>query len=176
MWDCCVNGDSFTQCGHIHTTRHACPHYLYGNDMHSKSHDSCTLLLWFLALLVYSLMAIVKTEFSPSSGVMVTTPGSNQSTNSSDLVYENYVLGVSGIILAPVVLTLLILVVCVRKAYKTTLQRLIFYSIIITCTSEVSFALQIILNFHTQRWLCILVIYLYLYAVLSWYVYITCFH
>ena len=66
------------------------------------------------SLCIY-MMATVKAEFSLG---MNTTPGFNQNiTNSSDLVlYFDYVFGVSGIICAPIVLTLLLLVVYVYKA------------------------------------------------------------
>ena len=112
------------------------------------------------------------TEFFPSSTNFIHGVGQNF-TNSSDEVVVNYALGISGIICTPVVLTLLLVVVCVYKAYKTTLQRLVLYHIIISLLSELSIALQIDINFPSQRWICIIVIYPYLYFVLSWYVYTT---
>ena len=94
-------------------------------------------------------------------------------TNSSDQGVANFALGISGIICAPVVLALLIVVVCVYKAYKTTLQRLVLYHIILSLFSELSIALQIDVNFPSQRWSCVFVVYLYLYFEISWYVYTT---
>ena len=62
------------------------------------------------------MMATVKAEFTLG---MDTTPGFNQNiTDSSDLVYFKYVSGVSGIICAPIVLTLLLLVVYVCTKHK----------------------------------------------------------
>ena len=113
-----------------------------------------------------------RTELFPRSTNFIHGVGQDF-TNTSDLVVANYVLGISGIICALVVLTLLIVVVCVYKAYKTTLQRLVLYHIIISLFSELSIALQIDLSFPSKRWICVIAIYSYLYFVLSWYVYTT---
>ena len=113
-----------------------------------------------------------RTEFFPSSTNFVHGVGQDF-TNSSYLVVANYAHGISGIVCTPVVLTLLIVVVCVYKAYKTTLQRLVLYHIIISLLFELSYALRIELNFPSQRWMCVFVVYLYLFFKLSWYIYTT---
>ena len=96
------------------------------------------------------------------------------SNNDSELVYQedaNLVTSIAGIVCAPIVFTLLTVVVCVYRAYKTTFQRLMLYHILIVLLCECSFALQIQINLPGPRWMCVAVIYLYLYSVLSWYVY-----
>ena len=55
----------------------------------------------------------------------------------------NYSISISAAICSPVVLILLILVVCVYKAYKTTLQRLILYHIIFSLLCELPLILLI---------------------------------
>ena len=112
-----------------------------------------------------------KTEFLLSSRLSLSP---NSTGNDSELVYQNdanLLIGISGIICTPIVLVLLIVVVCAYKAYKTTFQRLILYYILITLVCEFAFALQILLDYPCQRWICVTVIYLYLYSILSWYVY-----
>jgi hypothetical protein len=94
----------------------------------------------------------------------------------SELPYQevsNLVVGIAGIICAPIVFALLAVVVCGFRAYKTTFQRLILYHIIIALFCECSFALRIHIDSPCPRWLCVIAIYLYLYCILSWYVYTT---
>ena len=99
--------------------------------------------------------------------------------NSTDLLeIGNYAHGISGTACAPVVLTLLIVVVCVYKAYKTTLQRLVLYHIIISLLFELVSAPRIEVNFlrtvnHSVGWKCIVIMYVYTYVTFSWYVYTT---
>ena len=78
---------------------------------------------------------------------------------------------VSRIVCAPVVLTLLILVVCVYKVYKTTLQRLILYHIIITLLCELSMLPFIVLRFYFQAETCKVFMYLRYYILISWTIY-----
>lgn len=61
--------------------------------------------------------------------------------NNTERVYLHqrdavFIFGVSGIIYTPIVLTLLILLSCVYKAYKTTLQRLTLYYVFIALLCE----------------------------------------
>ena len=100
----------------------------------------------------------------------------SQMRNDSELVYQevyDLVNGITGIVCAPIVFALLAVVVCAFRAFKTTFQRLILYHIVITLLCECSFALQIqnLMYSPYPRWLCVTVIYLYLYCILSWYVY-----
>ena len=97
-------------------------------------------------------------------------------SNDSELVSQdpeiyNVVSGIAGIICAPIVFALLGVVVCAFRAFKTTFQRLILYHIVITFLCECSFALEIQIDFSQPRWLCVTAIYLYLYCLISWYVY-----
>ena len=99
-------------------------------------------------------------------------------SNESELDYgevSNIVTGISGIICAPIVFTLLAVVVFAFRAFKTTFQRLILYHILFTLLCEFSFALQILVDSSRSRWLCVAAIYLYLYlySLFSWYIYTT---
>ena len=99
-------------------------------------------------------------------------------SNDSELVCQevyNLVNGTTGIVCAPIIFALLAVtvVVCAFRAFKTTFQRLILYHIVITLLCECSFALEIQLYSSYPRWLCATAIYLYLYCLLSWYVYTT---
>jgi hypothetical protein len=93
--------------------------------------------------------------------------------NDTELEESSLVAGIAGIICAPIIFALLVVVVCGIRAYKTTFQRLILYHIIIALICECSFALQIQLHFSHPKWLCVIAIYLYMYSFLSWYVYTT---
>ena len=86
---------------------------------------------------------------------------------------SGYAVGASGIVFSIVVLTTLILVICVYKAYRTTFQRLILYFIVISFLCEVTFALQIAVNYEIQIWICVPIIYFYLYFPLAFHVYLT---
>ena len=114
-------------------------------------------------------MATVNTEFLRHSL-------SNDNNNNSEQVAQrdfNFVLGILGIVCFPIVLTILILVIFVYKAYKTTFQRLILYYIIIGLFCELTYALRIRLIFECQLRICEAVIYLYQYFLLAWYAYVT---
>ena len=96
--------------------------------------------------------------------------------NHSVLEYERvgaFILGVSGFIYTPIVLTLLILLSCVYRAYKTTLQRLTLYHVLIVLFCECTFAMRIEINFEAPRWICTSVSYFFLYFHFSWYIYTT---
>ena len=95
---------------------------------------------------------------------------SNDSEQSYGEVSPTLVIGITGIICAPIVFALLAVVVCAFRAYKTTFQRLILYHIAITLWCECSFVLQIQIN---PRWLCVTAIALYSYCLISWYIYTT---
>ena len=115
-------------------------------------------------------MATIESDFLLSSN----SSPSGQS-NSSELAVW-YILSVtSGIICAPVVLTLLIVVVCVYKAYKTTLQRLVLYHIVFSLVCELSNISFILLHFYEQLNLstCKVILYLSVYFVQLWSVYTT---
>ena len=96
----------------------------------------------------------------------------NQSTaNSSEpLSTSSIVTGTLGAICSLIVLTLLILVVCVYKAYRTTFQRLILYHIIFSLLCELSVLLVIP---YFEEKICAVVIYLSLFFINSWSVYTT---
>ena len=83
------------------------------------------------------------------------------------------VIGIAGIICAPIVFTLLAVMVCVFRAFRTTFQRLILYHIAITLLCECSFILQIQINSPHLKWLCVIAIYPYLYCIISWCLYTT---
>ena len=112
-------------------------------------------------------MAAVKSEFYLSTVTEFIASLSNNSTTN----YSIYTTSISAAISSPVVLTLLILVVCVYKAYKTTLQRLILYHIIFSLLCELLQILVITLKFSFPLWTCATIIYLSLYTVQSWVVY-----
>ena len=86
---------------------------------------------------------------------------------------NSYAAGTSGIIFSFVVVSILLVVVFVYKAYRTTFQRLILYFIIIALFCELTFALQLVLNLSNVRWICVPIIYFYLYFPLACHVYIT---
>ena len=89
---------------------------------------------------------------------------------------NHLVVGIAGILLTPVLLIITILFIFVYKAYKTTFQRLILYHILLVLLCELTFALQIELNFHVgppERRICVSLNYLYLYLPIAWYVYTT---
>ena len=91
-----------------------------------------------------------------SSAEFLSKSLNQENTDHSVLVYQRdgvFVLSASGLIYAPIVLTLLILLTCVYKAYKTTLQRLTLYHILIVLFCKCTFALQIEINNETPRFL-----------------------
>ena len=96
----------------------------------------------------------------------------SQSTfSSSEPVSVYYIVsGTLGAICSLIVLTLLILVVCVHKAYKTTLQRLVLYHIIFSLFFELS---QLSVIFYFEKEICAVLVYLSLYFMGSWTVYVT---
>ena len=101
----------------------------------------------------------------------------SQDANDSMLVdnqrVSNFVYGGFGIACTVGMFTLLVLVMCVYKAYKTTLQRIILYHIILTLFCEIAFGIQIVLNFNNQRLICKAVSYFWMYSTLAWHVYTT---
>ena len=102
--------------------------------------------------------------------------GSNYSLNTSKLEGEKvriFALSLSGLICAPMLLAFLILVCCVHKRYKTTFQRLILYHVIVSLFCEITFAVEIVLNFDSQVWICAILSYLFSYFVLMFYIYTT---
>lgn len=87
---------------------------------------------------------------------------------------SDLVVGTSGLVLTPVVLILAVFVIFVYRAYKTTFQRLILYHILLVLLCEITFVLQIEAIFRVhQRWICVIVTYLYLYFPIAWYIYTT---
>ena len=86
---------------------------------------------------------------------------------------SGYVTGALGFVFFVIILIILILVTCVFKVYKTTFQRLILYYIVIGLLCELTFGLQIELNLGSQTWICVPIIYFYLYFPLAGHVYIT---
>ena len=107
-------------------------------------------------------MAAAESEFLLSSKSSV--------INTSTLVYKyfNTLAGTSSIICALVVLTLLIVVVCVYKAYKTTLQRLVLYHIIFSLFCELSQFSFTLLHLSDHAWICRTFSYVCLYLILLW--------
>ena len=86
---------------------------------------------------------------------------------------SGYAIGALGGVFFCVILVILFLIVFVFKAYKTTFQRLILYFILISVLCELTFALQIAVNFEVQAWICASIVYFYLYFPLAYHVYIT---
>lgn len=87
---------------------------------------------------------------------------------------RNIALGVSGITTSSMLLIIIFLVIFVLRAYKTTLQRLVLYYVIIGLFTELTFALQLsILKENVNHNLCMAVIHLYLYARIACFAYIT---
>ena len=111
-------------------------------------------------------MAAVVSDFILSSN------SSPSQRNSSEFAVLGILSLTSGIVCTPVVLTLLLVVVCVYKAYKTTLQRLVLYHIVFSLfceLSSISFALLHFLNLST----CKVILYSSFYFLQLWYVYTT---
>ena len=68
-----------------------------------------------------------------------------------------------------------LVLVCVNKAYKTSLQRIVLYHIILTLFCEMTFSLQLALDLHIKSptWTCEAAIYLWMYSKLAWHTYTT---
>ena len=83
--------------------------------------------------------------------------------------------GVCGILLFPVILVTLLLMLCVYKTYKTTLQRLVVYYIVLCLWFVFSAAVLIIMAFTVidGRWICNVVRYIVIVSQFAWYSYIT---
>ena len=93
-----------------------------------RSHDSAP----GFELDMMTVMSAVKSEFDLSSTESIVSPDNNCTD------YGLYTASISEAICTLIVFTLLILVVCVYKAYKTTLQRLVLYHVIFSLFGELS--------------------------------------
>ena len=101
---------------------------------------------------------------------------SQDGNNHSELLYKRngaFIIGISGLIYAPILFILLVLMCCIYRVYKTTFQRLTLYHILIVLFYQCTFALQIENLFGGPRWLCVTASYLLLYCLLCWYIYTT---
>ena len=97
-------------------------------------------------------------------------------TNSSELTVLEIVSGItSEVTCASILLTLLIVVVCIYKAYKTTLHRLILYHNIFSLLCELSLIIFSLVSLSDQLNLltCKVVVYFSLYFIQLWVVYTT---
>lgn len=109
------------------------------------------------------------------------TDASNESngTINSDVNVINYHLrlasGVCGLVLFSVALVILLFMLCVYKTYKTTLQRLIVYYILLSMWFASSAAVLIVGAFPgaERRWNCIVRQYLFLSSEMAWYTYLA---
>ena len=83
--------------------------------------------------------------------------------------------GVCGLVLFPVIPVILFLMLFVYKTYKTTLQRMIVYYIVLTLWFDVSAAVQIVgaLTMIDRRWACNVLRYLIISSQFTWYTYVT---
>ena len=76
--------------------------------------------------------------------------------NTDLLLYQlrdgTFITSVSGIIYTPIILILLILLSCVYKSCKTTLQRLTLYYVLIALLCECMYGLHITANYEASRW------------------------
>ena len=92
-------------------------------------------------------------------------------TNNTYEIFE-FTIGVTGLLLFPVMLVILLLMIFVYKTYKTTFQRLILYYVILGLWSEFSSAILIVEVFGHTEWFCIIKDCLYVSSAIAWYTYI----
>ena len=97
------------------------------------------------------------------------------SNNTSGGKDASLISGICGLVLFPVILVILFLMLFVYKTYKTTLQRMIVYYIVLTLWFDVSVAVQIVgaLTVIDGRWACNILQYLIVSSQFAWYTYIT---
>ena len=69
--------------------------------------------------------------------------------------------GVTGLLQLPVILTVLLLMIFMYKTYRTTFQRLILFYVILGLWFQISCTLRILLPYTDERWVCIIVQFLY---------------
>ena len=83
--------------------------------------------------------------------------------------------GVCGLVFFPVILVILFLMLFVYKTYKTTLQRLVVYYIVLSLWYDVSAAMFIVgaLTVIDGRWACNILRYLIISSQFAWYTYVT---
>ena len=95
--------------------------------------------------------------------------------NSSEGKDASLTVGMCGIMLFPVILVILFLMLFVYKTYKTTLQRLLVYYIILSLCFALSEALKITGAFTEihRRWACNVLQYLFISSQFAWYMYIA---
>ena len=97
-------------------------------------------------------------------------------TSNSDVINDlRLTVGVCGLVLFSVTLVILLLLLFMYKTYKTTLQRLIVYYILLSMWFAFSAAVQIVGAFTAtdRRWTCIIEQYLLLSSEIAWYTYIA---
>ena len=114
-----------------------------------------------------TVVAIVKSEFYFISAESLA------SLNNDSAHYDLYTTSISAAICTSVVFTLLIFVVRVYKAYKTTLQRLILYHIIFTLCCELSLLSLIVLDYTENHTVNTVLGQFHVCFVNSWIVYTT---
>ena len=113
-------------------------------------------------------------EMEPTTAASITT--SQNPTNDSMLQRNgNFIVRGSFGIAYTLVMFAVLALVCVNKAYKTSLQRIILYHIILTLFCEMIFSLQLVLDLHIKSptWTCEAAIYLWMYSKLAWHTYTT---
>ena len=106
------------------------------------------------------------------------TDASNESngTINNDVIDYNLLHltnGVCGLVLFSVTLVILLFMICLYKTYKTTLQRLIVYYILLSMWFAFSIAVGALPGTERRRWNCIVDQYLLLSSQMAWYTYIA---
>ena len=99
----------------------------------------------------------------------------NHTNDTDDIVHRSgLVFGVAGLLQLPVILFILLLMIFVNKTYRTTLQRLILYYVILGLWFEFSYgAVQILGVFTDERWVCVIVQFLSFSSLIAYHVYIV---
>ena len=99
----------------------------------------------------------------------------NHTNDTDDIVHRSgLVFGVAGLLQLPVILFILLLMIFVYKTYRTTLQRLILYYVIIGLWFEFSYgAVQILRVFTDERWVCIIIQFLIFSSMIAYHVYLV---
>lgn len=111
------------------------------------------------------------------TGVSMASESNGTTDTDSDVINTLLLtVGASGLALLSVTLVILLLMLFVYKTYKTTLQRLIVYYVLLSMWFAFSAAMQILGAFPAvtdRRWTCIFEQYLLLSSEIAWYTYIA---
>ena len=154
--------------------------------VHAPSSDSSNnLWVWSIYGIWYSFLQQSISESAPEfwqlQGVCVNTsnklvtvrfnlmaPGNNTSGYLMVIAMDSGF----GSYMACMVLLILFLMIFVYKTFKTTLQRLILYYVILSLWFEFSYSLRFIEVFEQEIWACIVASQLRFSAIIMWYTYI----